>query len=373
MATFHLILRKNKPKADGSIPIIFKIYHADKEKVITTPFSILENQWDNKNKKIRSNHPKAQEINQSLRALTQRLENIITELETEEELDYTVNDIAIRFKEESQNKKVKSMAVYDYFTKDIENYKSTGRLGYAKIVGDSQRSLFKFAKKDLRFKDITYEFLCDYEAFLRKTCDNSSIKIKMRDIRTLYNNAIKTGYARQEDYPFGKSYRIDKRLKSQPRKIALHIEDFRKFKNFDISEHSEYTDTYNMFLFSYYTGGMNYKDMAFLQWSSVKNGNIEYYREKTKEKISPLPIRKEVQKILDYYKEKPKSGGLEYIFPVIYRDEQTDLQKQYRYKKCLRKFNKQLKFIAETTGIKENITSYTARHTQATQLLFSGA
>ncbi|WP_121489588.1 Arm DNA-binding domain-containing protein [Chryseobacterium sp. 7] len=66
MATIQLMLR-NKPKADGSLPIIFKIYHGTKSKVITTPFSVQENQWDTKNKKVKSSHGKAREINESLK------------------------------------------------------------------------------------------------------------------------------------------------------------------------------------------------------------------------------------------------------------------------------------------------------------------
>lgn len=67
----------------------------------------------------------------------------------------------------------------------------------------------------------------------------------MRDIRTMYNLAIKYGYAKQLEYPFN-AYKIAK-FKSNTRKIALTKEEFEKFKNFDISLNREYETAYKMF------------------------------------------------------------------------------------------------------------------------------
>ncbi|ALR29120.1 hypothetical protein ATE47_00515 [Chryseobacterium sp. IHB B 17019] len=368
MATTQLMLR-NKSKADGSLPIVFKVYLGNKSKIITTPFSVQENQWDTKNKKVKSNHGKAREINESLKRLDTRLNEAIVELESEE-LDYNLDDIDAKFRAQSAGNKIKSISVKDFFQQRIDALNELSKFGYAKTIKESMQSLFKFEKNmDLRFKDIDFEFLVKYENFLAKSCSNTTIRIRMTDLRTLFNLAIRSGYARKEDYPFG-SYSIQKRLKMQSRKIALSEGQFSMLKMFDCGSFPKYTNTYKMFLFSYYVGGMNFKDMAFLEWDDIKGNRLYYTRSKTGRDFN-VPLRSEALEILEYYRNYLKPEEVKYIFPVILKNKLSDKQLYGRYRRCLKIFNSDLKFIAEQTEIDEDITSYVGRHTFATHLKFN--
>lgn len=368
MATTQLMLR-NKPKADGSLPIVFKVYLGNKSKIITTPFSVQKNQWDTKNKKIKSSHGKAREINETLKKLDTRLNEAIIELESEE-LDYNLNDIVTKFLTQSAGNKIKSTSVKDFFQQRVDSLDELTRFGYAKTIKESMQALFRFDKnEDLRFKDIDFEYLVKYENFLAKTCNNATIRIRMTDLRTLFNLAIRSGYAKKEDYPF-RSYSIQKRLKIQSRKIALSTEQFAMFKSFDCGEFPKYTNTYKMFLFSYYVGGMNFKDMAFLEWDDIKGNRLHYTRSKTGRDFN-VPLRAEALEILEYYQNYVKPEEVKYIFPVILKNKLSDKQLHGRYRRCLRTFNSGLKFIAEQTGINEDITSYVSRHSFATHLKFN--
>ena len=318
---------------------------------------------------MKSTHGKAREINETLKKLDTRLNEVIVDLEAEE-LDYTLNDIETRFRNYTEENKVKSISVKNFFQQRIDTLDEAGKFNYAKIIKDSMTSLFKFDKnKDLRFKDIDFEYLIKYETFLAKTCDNSSIKIKMTDLRTLYNLAINMGYAKKEHYPF-KSYSIQKRLKQKSRKIALSEEQFAMFKSFDCGKFPRYTNTYKMFLFSYYVGGMNFKDMAFLEWDDIKDNRLYYTRCKTGRDFN-VPLRAEALEILEYYRNYVKTEHIKYIFPVILKNDLTDKQLHGRYRRCLKIYNINLKFIAEQTGIEESLTSYVSRHSFATHLKFN--
>jgi len=371
MATFQLLLRTDKPKKDNTYPIIFKVYLGKKNKVITLPYSCKLNEWDERNKKLRKSHKKYKEINETLKKLDTRLQNAIDELETQE-INYDLDDIKEVFINETKENRVKIISVNDFMLNRIEELNGIGKFGYAKGIKDTYKSLFKFAKQDFKFKQITPEFLYKYEMFLRKTYDDGGIAFRMRDIRATYNLAIKHGYAKQNDYPFTK-YKISK-LKSKSRKIAITKEEFEKFKSFELNlnaENKKCETTYKMFLFSYYAGGMNFKDMTVLSWENVENGRLVYKRDKTSVNFDlELPIQ--TKEILKHFKNYPKSEKTKYVFPIILKNRLTAKQIYGRYKRCLRSFNNELKHIASEVGINKNITSYVARHSFATHLKLKG-
>ena len=371
MATYQLQLRKNKVNKDNKHPLIFKVYLGNKTKIITLPFNCTMDEWDMTNKRLKRKHPKYKPINESLKKLDTRLQNAIEELDTQE-INYDLQDIERVFKEESNANRVKAITVSKFLLIRVRELEEEGRFGYAKIIKDTHTSLFKFTNKDdLKFKQITPEFLDKYEHFLRKSYDDVGIKIRMTDIRTAYNRAITHRYAKETDYPF-KVYKISK-FKSNSRKIAITKEEFEAFKSFDIVENPKYENTYKMFLFSYYAWGMNFKDITFLRWSNVNinEAQLEYKRDKTKGNFN-LPLREEAIEILKYFKNYPTSENPKFIFPIINKQHLTEKQIHGRYKRCLKKINKELKFIAESIGIEKGLTSYVARHSMATHLKLNG-
>ncbi len=368
MAKFQLLLRTNKPNKDGRFPIILKTYLGNKSKVKTLPFKCKKEEWDEKNKRLKKKYPKYKQVNEALRRLEIKMQNAIDDIESQE-IDYDLEDIAKAFENELQGNRVKTTTVSEFMLKRIEELEEEKGFGYAKAKKDTYTSLFKFASKDLKFKQLTPEFLDKYEHFLRKTYTEGGIAFRMRDIRTAYNRAIRHGYAKESDYPF-KIYKISK-LKSNDRKIAINEEDLRSFKSFDVKENPKQKNTYLMFLFSYYSGGMNFKDLASLKWTNVKDGRLTYKRDKTKSDFN-LILVKEALEILKYFKEQPQSENEDYVFPIVNKPDLTKRQIYGRYKRCLKKFNSELKLIAKTVGIDKNLTSYVSRHSFATHLKFNG-
>lgn len=367
MATYQLKLRK-KMLSNDKYPIIFKVYLGSKSKIITLPFSCDLNQWDETNKRLRRSYPKYKEINETLKILDSRLQNAIDDLEAQE-VNYDLQDIEKTFKNESKSKRYKIITVSEFLQNAINELIDNSNFGYARAIKDTRQSLLKFTKPDLKFKQITPEFLDKYEHFLRKTCGNGGISFRMRDIRRAYNKAIAYGYASKNDYPFD-VYKISK-LKPNSRKIAITKEELELFKSFNVKESPEYNNTYKMFLFSYYTGGMNFKDMTFLKWGNINNNRLFYKREKTKNDFN-LILHNEALKILDYFKNNYFTENKDYIFPIIHKYNLTDKQKHGRHRRCIKNFNKELKIIASEVGIEKNLTSYVARHSFATHLKFNG-
>ena len=150
--------------------------------------------------------------------------------------------------------------------------------------------------------------------------------------------------------------------------IFFLIQKFEKIKNFDISQYPYFADTLYIFLFSYYTRGMNFIDISFLKWENVQGDKLYYRRSKYKKNFI-MRIKPEVAKIIEYYKTNKIT---EYIFPIINKNDLTPIQIRYRQDKILKKFNKEIKQIGKLCDIITPITSYVVRHTFANSLRKKG-
>jgi integrase/recombinase XerD len=120
----------------------------------------------------------------------------------------------------------------------------------------------------------------------------------------------------------------------------------------------------NYFVASYMLYGMNFTDMAHLKKENIVNGRIQYRRKKTS-KLYDIKITEGLQKILSFYKEK--SPDSEYIFPIIKRE--TAIDQFYDIRDIRKRYNKNLKALAELCGIEQNLTSYVSRHSFATHAM----
>lgn len=114
----------------------------------------------------------------------------------------------------------------------------------------------------------------------------------------------------------------------------------------------------DMFLFSFYTRGMSFIDMAYLKKTDLRNGVLSYRRSKTGQTLS-VQWESCMQQILDHY---PSRGDSEYLFPII-RHSLSDKRRQY--KNSLARINRNLKELGRVIGLSAPLTMYVARHSWA--------
>ncbi len=218
------------------------------------------------------------------------------------------------------------------------------------------------------FREITPALLDKYETYLRsKRNTDGGIGLKMREIRALYNDAIKKGIVDEKYYPF-KVYKVSK-LKGKGIKKAISRDEMKLMEALDTEKYPHLVDTKNYMIFSYYMGGMNFIDMMKLKWDNIQGDRILYIRSKTKGRFS-VKMVEPVKEIISYY--QAQNRGTNYVFPILLKEKLTPMQVENRKHKTLRKFNKQLKEMAKIQGVKQNVTSYVIRHSYATNLKFAG-
>lgn len=363
MATIKIILR-DKPNKNGLYPVILRVTKDRKIKIITLGIESNQKDWDEKESQFKKSFHNHVQWNRVLLKSKQKAWEIIGEFNFDE-IDFTLNQFEEKFRGKEQNK----ITVLEFWIEKINDLNLVGRTGNSRAYLDTKNSFFKFCKnQNILFREINVEFLDKYETYLRITGSNDGgIGVRMRAIRALYNDAIKKGVVDEKYYPF-KTYKVSK-LKGRGFKKALTRDEVEKIENLDENVYPHLVEAKHLFLFSYFTRGMNFYDMMKLTWNNIVDDKIIYIRSKTKGRFI-VKILPPVQQILNYYKNV--NPATKFVFPILLKENLTPIQIENRKAKKLKRFNSDLKKIAEALRIEKTITSYVARHSMATNMKQEG-
>ncbi len=376
MASAKIILfdAASKQLKDGTFPITLRVTHMGKRNYFSLNRSCTPKFWNKESSRFRSGFPRYKKENDVLQSIESRANQILRDFERFD-ISFSFSAFEAKFLEKKH-----SLDLVGYFDQWINKFEAEGKMGTASPYKTTKNALIEFAdatkgfnSKDLRLNDVNYKFLIDFEHWLRtkRDCMDSSISVYMRTLRSVFNKAIKEKLVHRDHYPF-EEYLISERLSTETQKRAIDKATVKQIEALTFDDHTPAQLAQHIFLFSYYTRGMNFVDIAFLTPRNIHNGRINYTRRKTK-KTFTIKIHPKAQEIIDFHlRHKVKKGN--YIFPIF--DESihiTDIQKYHRRKTALRQINKHLKEIAGAVGMENlKLTSYVSRHTYATVLKKAG-
>ena len=244
-----------------------------------------------------------------------------------------------------------------YIDEEIRKLSNAGRNGTAQNYKAAMNSFTKFIRNEnFPLSSFTEEIVQKYESWLRnRYLSRNTISFYMRQLRSIYNKAVKANLTEQT-FPFDNVYTgIDK-----TKKRAVDISVITKLIALDLSYSSSLCFARDLFLLSFYMRGMAFVDMAYLKHDNIKNGVIRYIRHKT-DIMLEIKIEQCISDIINRYASKSKLGNL---LPIITR---TDAEKAYtQYKNKRSYYNKLLKKISQLIGPDILLTSYVSRHSWAT-------
>ena len=368
-SSIKIVCKKNA-LADGKFPIYLRITINRKSKFYKTPYSCDLREWNDAKGEFNSKNKNYLQSNRILNQIKDDASKILNEL-LEEKNTFSLIEFDSLYSQSSEG----SNNFIEFLENRIKLLHEAKQISYSDSHRDTLISLKKFNKNinQYTFDDIDYNFLDKYEKFLRKSdCSDGGIGVYMRNIRSTYNVAIKSKVAKQELYPF-KDYKISS-LKSQKIKKALSKEQLQKLIDFDIQQIPSAVNARHLYLFSFYTRGMNFTDLAELKWSEIEHSKFAYKRNKTGINIRvKIPENEVTNEILNFYREyRPYST--DYIFPILKKNIlEYDEEELFNRKHSVRSYyNKQLKNIFKKLNIDSQINFYTARHTFATISLKNG-
>ena len=363
----NVVFRKDKLNKQNSAPVHVRFTLARKTRYVSTGVTLNMNDWDFENNEVKRSIEDAKQLQFQIDSKLNEYEKKIKRLEVLE------MEISFETLLDANSRKAPNQTVAEYFSKLIDGFRKSGKLSTASKYSFCLSSLNKFRPTSVTFDKIDKAFLSEFEQFLRDSgLSGNTIATKFTNLKSAYNRALEDRIFVPKDNPFAK-YKVGK-LWTKTRKRAITKEDILKLKNLELPKdsHFGYKElSRDIFLFSYYTAGINFKDIATLRHSDIVNGRVCYSRHKTQKLIS-CPLLPDAQRIIEKH-SSPFYDDNDYIFPIL--DRQVHITEQQifnRVHKVLVRVNSNLKEMSKQLGLKFPLTTYVARHTYATVLKRSG-
>ena len=167
--------------------------------------------------------------------------------------------------------------MFPFMRETIAQLQNLGKIRTSETYRSALSSFMRFRKgRDIRISDITDDVLISYENALKVSgLSSNTTSFYMRILRAVYNRAVRLGVAKQE-YPFKYVYTgVDK-----TRKRSVDISTVSILAELDLSDNPSAAFARDMFLFSFYTRGMSFVDIAYLRKSDLSQGVLTYRRRK---------------------------------------------------------------------------------------------
>ena len=346
--SYNLVFnRKKRLNKRGMALVQVEAYLNRKKMYFSTKIYLKPEQWDAKRKMVK-NHPNANVLNRML------YENIAAIEQTELGLWQQGKSISLDLLKNSIDKPLSNgRSFLTFFKEEIANssLKESTRQNHLSTL-----ELLQEFKKEVLFTDLTFEFVSSFDNYLQsKGYHLNTIAKHMKHLKRYINVAINKEYMDIQKYAFRK-YKI-KSIEGSHTHLAP--EELYRFENLQLTgRYTRLQKTKDAFLFCCYAG-LRYSD-----FTNLTSANIVEFHQET------------------WIIYKSVKTGMEVRLPLYLLFEGKGIQILQRYKDDLNSFfklkdnsniNKELNILAGLAKIDKRVSFHTARHTNATLLLYNGA
>ena len=346
--SYNLVFnRKKRLNKRGMALVQVEAYLNRIKMYFSTKIYLKPEQWDAKRKMVK-NHPNANVLNRML------YENIAAIEQTELGLWQQGKSISLDLLKNSIDKPLSNgRSFLTFFKEEIANssLKESTRQNHLSTL-----ELLQEFKKEVLFTDLTFEFVSSLDNYLQsKGYHLNTIAKHMKHLKRYINVAINKEYMDIQKYAFRK-YKI-KSIEGSHTHLAP--EELHKFENLQLTgRYTRLQKTKDAFLFCCYAG-LRYSD-----FTNLTSANIVEFHQET------------------WIIYKSVKTGMEVRLPLYLLFEGKGIQILQRYKDDFNSFfklkdnsniNKELNILAGLAKIDKRVSFHTARHTNATLLLYNGA
>lgn len=345
--------RKSKSNNRGEAPIYMRItIHGERYDMGTKRYVKMEN-WLSEASRVKGNSEAAKSINSFLDTLRAKAfdyqKQILLEGKqvTMEEFKNRWQGISTQRPRmlmeifEQHNEQMKALVDHEFSPLTLQRYITSKK-------HTQEFMKWKYNKDDIDIKKLRYEFITDYEFWLKseRKCDHNTSMKYLSNFKKIVNICIRNGWLDRDPF-FG--FKMAKREIKRPYLVEEELNRIIN-KTFLIPRLVQVRD---IFVFCCYTG-LAYADVEKLTREEITAGidGEKWIWTNRQKGDSPthVPLLPPALEILDRYKDDAQCVNKGRLLPVLSNQ----------------KMNSYLKEIADACGITKKMTFHTARHTFAT-------
>lgn len=364
-----IYLDTRREKKNGKFPVKLRVFipYPREQKIYGLPFEYTSAEF---NEVWGTKKPKKEFRDDQIRlqAILSKANNVASSLDV-----FTAVEFENLF---FSNKNINKKEITFYYNQYINRLKENDQISTASNYELSLKSLQSFyGKEEIPFHIITPTWLERYEKYMieDKNLSQTTVGIYIRPLRAIFNTAIEDKSIKQDTYPFGKNKYIIPAPKSV--KKALNKSTLSILYN-SIPNNEEQETARDFWFFSYSCNGMNFKDIVNLKIGNIAGDTLTFKRAKTSrtnksQLIQSIPLHDHALKVIEKYGNLNGNPD-DYVFGVINKS-QTAAEQHDKIKNFIRFVNQHILKLAKDNGIDEQISTYWARHSFATNAIIEGA
>lgn len=348
--------RKSRPTIEGLVPIYMRIVIGRERISMITKIHCKPQDWNGE--RIKGQSEETKKFNQCLDAFKLRAFDLQRELMTEGK-PITIENMRCKWDGVSlekprmlmeifaqHNKQMKELVNKEFSPLTMERYDTSYRHTQSFIR-------WKFQKDDIDIKDLKFEFIADYEFWLKtvRNCEHNTTVKYLSNFKKIIHICMNNGWLAKDPFV---GFKMNKREIEGPFLVQEELDAIIN-KDFPIQRVAQVRD---IFVFCCYTG-LSYVDVERLTSEDLSTGIdgekwIWTRRQKT-DAATRVPLLPPAFAILEKYKNHPLCLRFNKLLPVSSNQ----------------KMNLYLKEIADACGITKKMTFHTSRHTFATTVTLS--
>lgn len=327
--------RKGSLNRKGTALVQIEAYQGKKKKYFSTKVYLKPEQWDHKRLVVK-NHPNSEALNWWLHECIAHIEKVELELWQQGK----TTSLELVKKTLKMQEDVQSFIVFYRQEAEEASLKESSRRNHLTTL-----KLLTAFKPDIRFTELTYDFLCSFERYLRqKGYHTNTIAKHMKHLKRYINAAINKNYMDERLYAFRK-YKIKS---VEYKHTHLTHEELERLERLKLGgKPLRQKKVLDAFLFCCYAG-LRYSDFI-----RLTPDNLVYMQDEV---------------WLVYQSEKT---GIEVHLPLylLFGGKALAILNEYRLNLtvffCLKdnsNVNKELKILARRAEINKRVSFHTARH-----------
>lgn len=354
----RFIIRKNK-MVDGKAPIYASVTINGKRVEISMKHYIALEDWNSQKGQGKGMSSEVIQLNQYLLQVKSRLVEYYRQIQLQDQVP-TAELLKNQFLGVTKERPT-LLKLIEYHNQSMQGVLATGTL---KHYSTTERYLKLYLKKkykvqDYALADLSYEFITNFEYFLRtykpvdrqKPIGNNTVMKHIERLRKMVTMGARMEWIEKDPFTH---YKLKFHKTSREFLTAEELESIEE-KAFSIPRLQFVRD---LFVFSCYTG-LAYIDAVQLKPENISIGIdgenwISIHRQKSRQPVR-IPILPKAQEVIDTYRDHPSAINANCVFPNISNQ----------------KLNSYLKEIADLCGIRKPLTFHIARHTFATTVTLS--